>query len=60
MINQLTLQVLPCTDACGTNPDGDPNNELAASLGTANHARWPADWLPATLAFFHEHPRAAR
>ncbi|HTR61213.1 MAG TPA: hypothetical protein VMH37_05885 [Candidatus Binataceae bacterium] len=43
MINQLTLQVPPCTDACGTNPDGDPNNELTASLGTANHARWPAD-----------------
>ena len=60
IINQLTLQVPSCMEACGTNPDGDPNNTLAVSLGTANHVRWPADWLAAMLEFFHEHPKAAR
>lgn len=57
IISQLTLQVPSCMDACGTNPDGDPANALALSLGTANHVRWPSDWLPTMLAFFHEHPK---
>jgi poly(3-hydroxybutyrate) depolymerase len=57
IINALTLQVPTCLAACGTNPDGDPNNPLAVSEGTANHVRWPSDWLPTMLAFFHAHPK---
>ena len=60
IINAATLQVASCMTACGTDPDGDPNNPLAISIGAANHVRWPADWLPTMLGFFRDHPLSAR
>ena len=60
IINSATAVTNGCLDACGTNPDGDPSNELATTLGTANHVRWPSTWVPALLDFFRAHPLSSR
>jgi predicted esterase len=60
IINSATLVTNGCMDACGTNPDGDPSNELGITLGTANHVRWPSTWVPALLDFFRAHPLSSR
>jgi dienelactone hydrolase len=60
IINSPTLPTNACLDACGTNPDGDPTNPLGLSVGTANHVRWPSNWVPALLDFFRAHPLSSR
>jgi dienelactone hydrolase len=60
IIDSATLPTNGCLDACGTNPDGDPSNLLATSVGTANHLRWPDTWVPALLDFFRAHPLSSR
>jgi len=60
IINSATAVTNGCLDACGTNPDGDPSNDLGLTLGTANHVRWPATWVPALLDFFRAHPLSSR
>lgn len=60
IINSATQPTIGCLDACGTNSNGDPNNQLAISVGTANHVRWPASWLPEMLNFFRGHPLNSR
>lgn len=60
IINSATLPTNGCLDACGTNPDGDPSNDVGISLGTGNHVRWPSGWVPAMLDFFRAHPLSSR
>jgi predicted esterase len=60
IIDSTTAPVNGCLDACGTNPDGDPTNSLGITAGTANHVRWPANWVPALLDFFRAHPLSSR
>lgn len=60
IIDSTTAPANGCLDACGTNPDGDPSNALGLTLGTTNHVRWPANWMPALLDFFRAHPLSAR
>jgi poly(3-hydroxybutyrate) depolymerase len=56
IIDQGQTAVDKCDDSCGTNPDGDPNNLNATSLGVSNHIRWPTKWTPAMLDFFRRNP----
>ena len=52
--------VSACDAACGTNPNGDPNNLLAATVGTSNHTTWPVSQTPQMLQFLQQHPLSAR
>jgi hypothetical protein len=60
IIDSTTAPANGCLDACGTNPDGDPTNSLAITAGTANHVRWPGNWVPGLLDFFRAHPLSSR
>lgn len=48
--------VSACDAACGTNPNGDPDNLLANTVGASNHATWPHGQTPQMLQFLQEHP----
>ena len=52
--------VSACDAACGTNPNGDPNNPLAATIGTTNHVTWPVNQTPQMLQFLQQHPLNVR
>jgi hypothetical protein len=54
------LVVSSCNAACGTNPNGDPTNPLAASVGAANHVTWPILQTPQMLQFLQQHPLSSR
>ncbi len=49
-----------CVDACGTNPNGDPTNKMAAGTGATTHYQWPTTWTPAILDFFRAHPLSSQ
>jgi hypothetical protein len=49
-----------CNAACGTNPNGDPDNLLADTVGAANHTTWPVSQTPQMLRFLQEHPLNVR
>jgi hypothetical protein len=48
-----------CMDNCGADPNGGLallRNPSGWFLGMHHHERWPAEWTPAMLEFFHAHP----
>jgi pimeloyl-ACP methyl ester carboxylesterase len=56
-----TFQVVTSCDAiCGTNPNGDPNNLVANTVGASNHATWPVRQTPQMLQFLQQHPLSSR
>jgi predicted esterase len=49
-----------CDAICGTNPNGDPNNAVANTVGASNHATWPVAQTPQMLQFLQQHPLSTR
>lgn len=49
-----------CDAICGTNPNGDPNNLVANTVGASNHATWPVRQTPQMLQFLQQHPLSSR
>jgi predicted esterase len=59
IVDSVGGQVSGCMNACGTNPNGDPDplsNSLGWTVGLANHSRWPLTWTRRMLEFFRDHP----
>src|SRR5207244_10385599 len=52
--------VTSCDAICGTNPNGDPNNLAANTVGASNHATWPVRQTPQMLQFLQQHPLSSR
>lgn len=55
-----SIVVSACDAACGTNPNGDPDNPLANTVGATNHATWPVSQTPQMLQFLQQHPLSTR
>lgn len=63
IINSFTKPADSCFDPCGSDSQGDAgvlSNPLGATLGLANHVRWPFNWTATMLKFFRDHPLSAR